>query len=146
MGLTPLRQNHQNHPQKLTQSSVPKKHQLHWGKKSSTTHIRPPKRFRSLDISSLPSPKFWLSLPRWAGALRQQGEKGATPKLVVFPPAFIFAVRFTQSRCDAICEKNTEGTALFGELLFFFRHSSFKCKDLYVRLETKNICPIGVRL
>lgn len=92
----------------------------------------------SLDISSLPSPKFWLSLPRWARALRQQGEKGATPKLVVFPPAEIFSLWGSPKVDVMVYVRRTQKEQHFGELLFFFRHSSFtycKCKDFYVKLE-----------
>ena len=122
MGLTPFRQNHQNHPQKLTQSSLPRKHQLHWGKKSSTTHIRPPKRFRSfIGYILVAFPQILVESPKVGGNPTPTRRKRCHAEAgCVSSCRNIFAVRFTQSRCDGICEKNTEGTALFGELLFFF--------------------------
>ena len=53
-----------------------------------------------------------------------------------------FRCEVHRSRCDGICEKNTEGTTLFGGAFVFFvtPGSGFLCEI------EKNICPIGVRL
>ena len=150
MGLTPFRQNHKNHPQKSTQSSFSQKSINYIGAKNHPLLTSVPKTFSFIEyiigyiLVAVPqilveSPKVGRS-PTPTRRKRCHTEAGC-----VSSRRNIFAVRFTQSRCDGICEKNTEGTAFFGELLFFFRHSSLKCKDFCVRLE-KNICPIGVRL
>ena len=90
------------------------------------------KVFRSLDIFLLAS-KFELNLRGWAGALRD-----ATPKLVVFPPVFIFKVTLGSSArnfflwhwkkilvCDYDQEKSLKCTIsfirLWGLLVLYFR-------------------------
>ena len=103
----------------------------------------------SLDISSLPSPKFWLSLPRWAGALRQQGEKGATPKLVVFPPAEIFSLWGSPKVNVMVYVRRIQKEQHFSvSFCFFFvtPRSRTVSARIFMWNWKRNICPIGVRL
>jgi len=87
---------------------------------------------KGISISSLRALQSYLSLPRWAGTLRQQGEKGVTPKLVVFPPAFIFAVRFTEVDAMVYVRRTQKEQHFSVELLFFL---SLLVQDFYVRLK-----------